>query len=95
MTDTDFDPVTALHEHLVATEERPVEREASWRLGEAQALAADAAAGDLDAAVVSERAAEIETLLAEIDRTGDREADDHVAAARELARRIANRSGSE
>ena len=95
MTDTDFDPVTALHEHLVATEERPVEREAGWRLGEAQALAADAAAGDLDAAVVSERAAEIETLLAEIDRTGDREADDHVAAARELARRIANRSGSE
>ena len=95
MTDSDFDPVTALHEHLVATEERPVEREAGWRLGEAQALAADAAAGDLDAAVVSERAAEIETLLAEIDRTGDREADDHVAAARELARRIANRSGSE
>ena len=95
MTDTDFDPVTALHEHLVATEERPVEREAGWRLGEAQALAADAATGDLGEAVVSERAAEIETLLAEIDRTGDREADDHVAAARELARRIANRPGSE
>lgn len=94
MTDSDFDPVTALHEHLAATEERPVEREAGWRLGEAQALAADVAAGGLDTAVVSDRAAEIEALLAEIDRTGDRKADDHVAAARELASRIANRSDS-
>ena len=95
MTDPDFDPATALHEHLAATEERPVEREAGWRLGKAQALAADIAAGGLEEAVVSDRAAEIETLLAGIDRTGDREADDHVAAARELARRIANRSGPE
>lgn len=94
MTDSDFDPATALHEHLAATEERPVEREAGWRLGEAQALAADVAAGGLDTAVVSDRAAEIEALLAEIDRTGDRKADDHVAAARELASRIANRSDS-
>jgi len=95
MTDADFDPVTALHEHLAATEERPVEREAGWRLGEAQALAADAATGDLDEAVVSDRAAEIETLLTEIDGTGDRDADDHVAAARELARRISDRSTAE
>ncbi|WP_241154837.1 hypothetical protein [Halorubrum sp. CSM-61] len=88
----EFDPVTALHEHLAATEERPVEREAGWRLGEAQALAAEIADGGVDRATVIGRADEIRTLLAEIDRTGDREADDHVAAARELANRIANRT---
>jgi hypothetical protein len=91
-TGGEFDPVAALHEHLAATEERPVEREAGWRLGEAQALAAEIAGGGVDDATVVRRAAEIRTLLDEIDRTGDREADDRVAAARELANRIANRS---
>lgn len=95
MTDTDFDPVTALHEHLVATEERPVEREAGWRLGEAQALAGQIAAGPVDDDVIRERAGEIVELLSGIDGTGDREADDHVAAARELASRIANRPPAE
>lgn len=95
MTDPDDDPVTALHEHLVATEERPVEREAGWRLGEAQALAADIAIGDVDEATRAERAAEIGSLLDGIDGTGDDEADDHVAAARELADRIANGRESE
>jgi len=88
----EFEPVTALHEHLAATEERPVEREAGWRLGEAQALAAEIAGGGVDQATVVRRADEIRTLLAEIDGTGDRDADDHVAAARELAIRIANRA---
>jgi hypothetical protein len=87
----EFDPVAALHEHLAATEERPVEREAGWRLGEAQALAAEIAAG-ADEEVVVRRADEIRSLLAEVDRTGDPEADDHVDAARELANRIANRA---
>ena len=89
MTD-ESDPVAAVHEHLAATEERPVEREAGWRLGEAQALAAEIAAG-ADEETVVRRAGEIRTLLAEIDGTGDAEADDHVAAARELADRIAGR----
>lgn len=91
-TGGEFDPVVALHEHLAATEERPVEREAGWRLGEAQALAAEITGGGVDDATVVRRAAEIRTLLDEIDRTGDREADDRVAAARELANRIANRA---
>ncbi|GAB6879142.1 hypothetical protein JCM17823_14160 [Halorubrum gandharaense] len=89
--DEEFDPARALHEHLRATEELPVEREAGWRIGEAQGLAAQVASGDLDDAVVRERAAEIRELLAEIDRTGDREADDRVEAARELAGRLAER----
>jgi hypothetical protein len=87
----EFDPVAALRDHLAATEERPVEREAGWRLGEAQALAAEIADGEVDDATVARRAAEIRTLLAEVDGTGDSEADDHVDAARELANRIANR----
>lgn len=93
MTD-EFDPVAALHEHLAATEERPVEREAGWRIGEAQALAAEIAAG-ADEETVVRRAGEIRTLLAAVDETGDAEADDHVAAARELADRIANRPDDE
>ena len=90
----DFDPATALHEHLAATEERPVEREAGWRLGEAQALAAEVAGG-VDESTAARRADEIRTLLAEVDGTGDGEADDHVAAARELADRIADRDETE
>ena len=93
MTD-EFDRVAALHEHLAATEERPVEREAGWRIGEAQALAAEIAAG-ADEETVVRRAGEIRTLLAEVDGTDDAEADDHVAAARELADRIANRPDDE
>lgn len=89
--DDEFDPVAELHRQLRATEELPVEREAGWRLGEAQALAADIDEGDVDGDVVRKRAAEIGELLAAIDGTGDREADDHVAAARELAERIASR----
>jgi len=90
----EFDPVAALHEHLAATEERPVEREAGWRIGEAQALAAEIAAG-ADEETVVRRAGEIRTLLAEVDETGDSVADDHVDAARELADRIANRPDDE
>jgi hypothetical protein len=88
----DSDPIAALHDHLAATEELPVEREAGWRLGEAQALAADVADGGVDDATVVRRAGEIRTLLAAVDGTGDPEADDHVAAARELASRIADRA---
>ena len=89
------EPATALYEHLAATETLPVEREAGWYLGEAQALAADVASGELDGAVARERAAEVGELLAAFDGTGDPDADDHVAAARALADRIAERSDPE
>jgi len=45
--------------------------------------------------VVRERVAEITELLSAIEGTGDREADDHVEAALELASRVANRSPTE
>ncbi|MFC5278820.1 hypothetical protein ACFPM1_08650 [Halorubrum rubrum] len=93
--DAEAEPATALHDHLVATETLPVEREAGWYLGEAQALAAELTAGDLEESIAVDRAAEIRELLAAIDGTGDDEADDHVAAARELAARIAERPGSD
>lgn len=93
--DAGTDPGTdaaALYEHLAATETLPVDREAGWYLGEAQALAADVANGDLDDDVGRKRAAEVRELLAAFGGTGDSTADDHVAAARGLADRIAGRS---
>jgi hypothetical protein len=80
-----------LHEHLSATAERPVERTASRWLGEAEAVAADAARDDASAEVVAKRAEQVEELLSHVEGTGDETADDHVAAARDLATRIATR----
>lgn len=79
----DDERLAALHDHLAATAERPVERDASRWLGEAEALAADVAESDLDPAVVAERLGKIEHLLSHVEGTGDDAADDHVAAARE------------
>jgi len=79
----DTDELTALHDHLAATAELPVERAASRWLGEAEALAADLRESDLSDDVVVERLATVEELLSEVGETGDERADDHVAAARE------------
>lgn len=81
--------VEALTSHLVATETRPVERTAGWRLGEAQALATAIAPEKTEAPVVRETAGEIETLLAAIEGTGDETADHHVDAAVSLATELA------
>ncbi|MCU4800017.1 hypothetical protein OB920_06500 [Halobacteria archaeon HArc-gm2] len=82
MTD-DADDLAALHDHLAATAELPVERSASRWLGEAEALAADLRESDLPDDVVADRLATIEELLSAVDETGDERADEHVAAARE------------
>jgi outer membrane murein-binding lipoprotein Lpp len=79
--------VSSIHDHLAATEELPLEEEANRLLGEAQAVAADAEAADLDAATTKERVEEILALLEEVDGTGHDEADEHVAAARRAAQR--------
>ncbi|MEF8973966.1 MAG: hypothetical protein V5A15_03655 [Haloarcula sp.] len=81
MTD---DRLQALHEHLAETGERPVERTASRWLGEAEAVAADIAEGELSDDVLAERLATVDHILSHVDGTGDGVADDHVAAAREL-----------
>lgn len=81
MTD---DRLRDLHDHLAATAERPVERTASRWLGEAEAIAGDLAQSDLDPAVRRERLEQVERLLSEVDSTGDEDADERVAAARDL-----------
>lgn len=76
--------VAALHDHLAATGELPVERSASRVLGEAEAVAADIDGADLPPGVVRERAAVIGELLSHVEGTGHAEADEHVACAREI-----------
>jgi len=77
--------VTRLHAELEATEERPIEREAARWIGEAQAVAGDAATGDLAEEVVRERVGHVAELLSHVDGTGDESADERVERARELA----------
>lgn len=76
------DRLAAIHDHLAATAERPVTREASAWLGEAEAVAADVATGDPPAAAVERRLADLDHLLGEVDGTGDPVADERLAAAR-------------
>lgn len=78
-----------LHDHLRATAERPVERTASAHLGEAQAVAGDIAEDpNVSPSVVRGRVETVSDLLSHVDETGDDEADEHVAAARELVEEI-------
>jgi len=78
------DRLQTLHEHLAATGERPVERTASRWLGEAEAVAADIAEGDLSEDVLAERLATVDHILSHVDRTDDAVADDHLEAASEI-----------
>ena len=82
------DDLQALHEHLEATEELPVRPDASVWLGEAAAIAADVADGDAPRSVVVDRVGRVATLLAEVETTGNSDADDHVRAAERIAARI-------
>ncbi len=87
MTDRD-ELLASLHDHLAATEQRPLETSANRWLGEAQAIATDLAEADLDAETVQKRTEKVLDLLSEIDGTGDEEADKHVDAARRAAERV-------
>ncbi|WP_248299424.1 hypothetical protein [Halorhabdus amylolytica] len=80
--------VEELHDHLAATAERPLDRTANRWIGEAQALAADLRTAPDDADLVRKRAADIASLLAEVDDIDDPTANDHVAAAADLADRL-------
>ena len=81
----------ALAEHLQATAERPVERTASRWLGEAEAVAVDLAESDLDPSVRQDRLSKVEHLLDNVEETGDEQADEHVAAAREIVAAVRER----
>lgn len=80
--------IAELHEHLAATAERPVERTANRWLGEAEAVAADVAAGDIPEEVLKERVRTVRDLLSHVESTGDPEADEHVERARTLVDEI-------
>jgi hypothetical protein len=77
-----------LRETLAATSERPVERTASRWLGEAEAIARDAAMTDLEEPVRRERLREVRELLANVEEPVDAAADDHVPTAEELLAQV-------
>nr|WP_276239432.1 hypothetical protein [Halobaculum sp. DT55] len=79
----------ALHGHLAATAERPVARSASAHLGEAEAVARDLAERPAAPETVRERTGHVVRLLREAGETEDETADEHVAAALELAEALA------
>lgn len=93
MTDSEDLPelVADLHAHLEATASLPVEASASRWLGEAEAVCEDAVGPDVPEAVVEKRVGQVEMLLSNVEKTGNEEADDHVAAARKLAEEIGSR----
>lgn len=80
--------VADLHDHLEATAELPVEARASQWLGEAEAVAEDAVGQDVPESVVEKRVGQVRMLLSNVEGTGSETADEHVAAARELAEEI-------
>ena len=80
----DDERIRALHDHLAATAERPVERAASRWLGEAEAIAGDVAEGNMEPSVRRERLEKVEQLLRNVEGTGDDDADEHVAEARAI-----------
>ncbi len=78
------DPTAAvdrLAEHLIATAERPVPPATNRWLGEAEAVARDAATDGLEPETRNKRVKQVEQLLASADETGDELADRHIAAA--------------
>lgn len=83
------DLLASMHSHLEATGERPVsETESRW-LGEAEAIAADLRhAEGLTEETIRDRTTKVDELLAEVDGTGDDDADEHVAAAQRALDRI-------
>ncbi|TQQ82781.1 hypothetical protein EGH24_04900 [Halonotius terrestris] len=73
--------VDALADHLTATAERPIPPATNRWLGEAEAVARDAATDGLAEGTRRKRVQQVADLLAEADPTGDAVADDHIAAA--------------
>lgn len=83
--------LAALDAHLGATEELALEEDANRWLGEAHAVASDLAESDVSDETLVERVETVLELLAEVDGTGDDEADQHVAAAKRAGERILER----
>lgn len=77
-----------LYAALESTSELPIDREANRWLGEAEAVARDAAMNDLERTVVRERVREVDRLLSEVDEMESETAEKHLVEARALCREI-------
>ena len=84
MTD---DRLLRLHDHLAATAELPLEREATRWVAEAEAVAEDCLEVT-DDSVVRRRVGHVRDLLSNVETTGHPDGDDHVEAARRLAEEL-------
>ena len=88
------DRLRELHEHLAATAELPLDREATRWVAEAEAVAGDC----LDVgseAVRRRRVGHVRDLLSHVDSTGHPEGDDHVEAAQALAAELVGEDDGE
>jgi hypothetical protein len=90
----DLSPLLAdLHDHLRATEELPVDRQAGRWIGEAQAVAADLDGTDPSPDVVEKRVGHVRDLLSNVEDAGHPAATDRVADAKAVAAEILARIG--
>lgn len=80
--------VRDLHSHLEATAELPIDRRTNRWLGEAAAVARDAATNDLDDVTIKKRVRQVQHLLAEADDPDHDEATEHLSAARDCCAEI-------
>lgn len=77
-----------LYAALEATAELPIDREANRWLGEAEAVARDAAMNELERAVVRERVREVDRLLSEVEDVESETASERIEEARALCEQI-------
>ncbi len=85
---TQRERVTEIHRHLESTAELPIDHRTNRWLGEAEAVAADAALSDLDEQTTKKRIQQVKHLLEEADDAGHEEADAHLEAALSLCRQV-------
>ncbi|NKE36635.1 hypothetical protein GWG54_12555 [Natronococcus sp. JC468] len=74
----------ALRDRLEATAEVPLDPRTNRWLGEAEAVARDAAADDVDPETARDRVRQVQRLLSEVEDPDREDAAAHLTAAREL-----------
>ena len=95
-TDVPTEPraaVDALADHLTATAERPVPPATNRWLGEAEAVARDAASEGLDNETRRKRVRQAADLLDSAAETGDEIADSHIDAAEQCCQIVLDADG--
>ncbi|WP_394741949.1 hypothetical protein [Natronococcus roseus] len=80
--------LAALRDHLEATAELPIDPRTNRWLGEAEAVARDATADDIDPETARKRVRQVQRLLSAADDPDHEDAVAHLEAARVLCDRI-------